>query len=707
MEDKSGNLWFGTYGGGVSKYDGNRVDAIEAAMQRGETIPERTQQDLKKINGKLVKSFTHFTEKEGLSNNVVRSILEDKSGNLWFGTYGGGVRNYDGNRVEAIEAAMQRGETIPERTLQDLKRENGKLVKSFTHFTEKEGLSNNAVLSMLEDKSGNLWFGSRFGLSELKVKNLKLKVENPERPFFKNYTYEDGFLGIGVNGGKTICEDKNGTIWVAANDRLTAYHPEGELADTVAPNIQLTSIALFNENIKWANLQNSKVKSQNSKEENIAADTSFTLGNGVSVGNFEFDGITKWYSLPENLSLAYNNNYITFNFIGITQKQSKKVKYQYKLEGIDENWSAITNRTEAPYGNLPQGTYSFKIKAMNSEGYWSNEFNYTFTIRPPWWKTWWFRSLVIGCLLLVVWLFFRWRTAALRKEKIILEEKVEKRTHELAEKTIVAEANEKDAISQRHLVEEKQKEIIDSINYAERIQRSFLATKELLDENLKDYFVFFQPKDVVSGDFYWASKLNNGNFVLVTADSTGHGVPGAIMSILNISCLENAVKEGVKEPAEILNHTRINIIERLKKDGSADGGKDGMDASLICFDFKNNKLNYSAANNPIWIVRENQLLEFSPDKMPVGKHDKDSISFIQHEVSLEKGDLIYALTDGMPDQFGGPKGKKFMYKQLKELLICISTEPMEIQKQKLSDALNNWKGNMEQVDDITLIGIRV
>jgi serine phosphatase RsbU (regulator of sigma subunit) len=260
---------------------------------------------------------------------------------------------------------------------------------------------------------------------------------------------------------------------------------------------------------------------------------------------------------------------------------------------------------------------------------------------------------------------------------------------------------------QKHLVEEKHKEITDSINYAERIQRSFLATKQLLDENLKDYFVFFQPKDIVSGDFYWASKLSNDNFALVTADSTGHGVPGAIMSLLNITSIESALKDGFTSPSEILNDTRKMIIDRLKKDGSAEGGKDGMDASLICFDFKNNKFSYSAANNPIWIVREKQILELSPDKMPVGKHDKDFVPFTQHEIELQKGDVVYTLTDGMPDQFGGPKGKKFMYKKLKELLVSIAHLPMQEQKETLQTALNNWKGDLEQVDDVCVIGVSV
>ncbi len=271
----------------------------------------------------------------------------------------------------------------------------------------------------------------------------------------------------------------------------------------------------------------------------------------------------------------------------------------------------------------------------------------------------------------------------------------------------IIEIKERETYQQKHLIEEKHKEITDSINYAERIQRSFLATAYLLEENLKDYFVYFQPKDVVSGDFYWGSKLENGKFILVTADSTGHGVPGAIMSLLNITSLELAIKDRQYEPSEILNHTRKTIIERLKKDGSAEGGKDGMDCSLICFDFKNKKMVYSAANNPVWIVRDNEILELAPDKMPVGKHDKDSISFMQHIIDLHPNDVVYTLTDGMPDQFGGPKGKKYMYKQLKQLLISISMLPMTEQQQAIHNSFNEWKGDMEQVDDVCLIGVKV
>lgn len=268
------------------------------------------------------------------------------------------------------------------------------------------------------------------------------------------------------------------------------------------------------------------------------------------------------------------------------------------------------------------------------------------------------------------------------------------------------EIKEKETQQQKHIIEEKHREISDSINYAERIQRSFIATKELLDANLKDYFVLFKPKDVVSGDFYWGSNLPNHQFILTTADSTGHGVPGAIMSLLNITSLEKAIEHHSK-PSEILNHARKIIIERLKKDGSQEGGKDGMDCSALVFDFENHKLQIAAAHNPVWIIRKKELMEIKGDKMPVGKHDRDQVSFTLHTIQLEPGDVVYTLTDGFADQFGGDEGKKFMSKNLRELLLANAHLPMESQKQLLETTFKNWLGNLEQVDDVTIIGVRV
>ena len=697
LEDKIGNLWFGTGSGGVCRYDGNRVDAIE----RGEKTPPGAQQDLKKINGKLIKSFTNYTEKVGLSNNCVWSILEDKIGNLWFGTNGGGVCRYDGNRVEAIE----RGEKTPPGAQQDLKKINGKLVKSFTNFTEKEGLNNNSVLNMMQDVDGNIWFGTRNGLSKVTAKNLanfgltpalSKKGEgeigfNPiKEAFFYNYGYNDGFLGINSRRN-SVLQDSKGRIWWGTNI-LTCYDPKGSITDTTAPIVNLTSVKLFGEEIAWANLN--AVYPDSTGKEIIRGTTNDTLlSNGILLKDIQFDGLTKWYNLPVHLSLPYNNNNITFNFIGVHMQSRNYVKYQYKLEDIDPDWSSITDRTEAPYGNLPSGDYIFKIKAMNQSGVWSESFEYKFVVRPPWWRTWWFRTLVGLLTIGSIFYFIKSREKKLVAEKEKLEKTVDERTAEV--------------IAQKHIVEEKHKEITDSINYAERIQRALLASKKMLDENLSNYFILFKPKDVVSGDFYWAAKLSNKQFVLVTADSTGHGVPGAIMSIVNIASLKAASLQGITSPDLLLNETRRLVIENLKNDGSAEGGKDGMDGSLLSFDFKNNILYCASANNPVWIIRSKELIEIKADRMPIGKHDKDQFPFTLQTQNLQKGDLIYTLTDGFADQFGGVSGKKFMYKQLQNFLLAIANEPLETQKQKLNDVFDNWKGNLEQVDDVCLIGIRV
>ncbi len=370
------------------------------------------------------------------------------------------------------------------------------------------------------------------------------------------------------------------------------------------------------------------------------------------------------------------------------------IKFAYYLEGADETYNEWDERKVIEISNIHDGTYTFHLKAQNLLGVESKEISFSFTILPPWYRTTWAYALYILALIGSIVLFVRLYTKRLKERNLQLEETINART-----KTIV---------DQKHELEHKNKEIVDSINYAQRIQKSLLASEQLLQKNLKNYFVFFQPKDIVSGDFYWGAELADNRFALVTADSTGHGVPGAIMSMLNISCLNEAIEgQKLKQPAEILNFTRSKIIKHLSNDGSEKGGKDGMDCSLICFDLNNNKFTYSAANNPIWVVRNNELIELKPDKMPVGKHDRDSESFNQQEFELQKNDVVYALTDGMPDQFGGPKGKKFMYKQLKELLVSISNLPLEQQKQTLQSQFNGWKAEMEQVDDVLLIGVRV
>ncbi len=255
---------------------------------------------------------------------------------------------------------------------------------------------------------------------------------------------------------------------------------------------------------------------------------------------------------------------------------------------------------------------------------------------------------------------------------------------------------------QKTLIEEKQTEILDSIHYAKRIQESWLVQDTLLKEALPESFIFFQPKDIVSGDFYWATK-RNGKFYLAICDSTGHGVPGAFMSALNITFLSEAINQlGIEEPGKIFDHVRKRLVESI----SHDGARDGMDGVLFCFDETGRNLSYTAAyNNPI-VVRGGELIKFPADKMPVGKSDVMT-GFQTYTIQLEPGDELFAYTDGYADQFGGEKGKKLKLANLHDYLLSISTEKVTVQHDLLKEHFQSWKGPLSQVDDVCLFGVKL
>lgn len=258
---------------------------------------------------------------------------------------------------------------------------------------------------------------------------------------------------------------------------------------------------------------------------------------------------------------------------------------------------------------------------------------------------------------------------------------------------------------QKEIVELKQKEILSSIYYAKRIQNALLTSENYFKKRLKDFFILYKPKDIVSGDFYWGLE-HKDLFYLIVADCTGHGVPGAFMSLLNISILnEIIIEKGFSRPDQILNEARKEIIRSLNPEGG-DESKDGMDCILCAFDFKNAKLHYACANNSFFLVRNNELITSQTDKMPVGlSHDEEP--FTLHELDLKKEDTFYLITDGYADQFGGPKGKKFKYKQLQEVLLRIHNSDISKQKEELNEAFEKWRGVLEQVDDVCMIGIKI
>lgn len=251
------------------------------------------------------------------------------------------------------------------------------------------------------------------------------------------------------------------------------------------------------------------------------------------------------------------------------------------------------------------------------------------------------------------------------------------------------------------VISEKNKEITDSINYAKNIQQSLLSSDKIFADNTQDHFILYLPKDIVSGDFYWAQKTNS-DFIVVCADCTGHGVPGAFMSLMGISYLKEIINHrNITRPDSILNNLRNMVIEGF----SSQNNRDGMDVSLISI--QQMKLQASAANNAIWLIRNqvNQLIR--PDKFPIGIHHGETRDFTLNSVELQKGDLIILFTDGYADQFGGENGKKFKYKNIEKLILENSHCSLPELKEKLHKRLIDWKGINEQVDDILMIGIRI
>ncbi|MGZ4038585.1 MAG: tetratricopeptide repeat protein, partial [Bacteroidia bacterium] len=275
------------------------------------------------------------------------------------------------------------------------------------------------------------------------------------------------------------------------------------------------------------------------------------------------------------------------------------------------------------------------------------------------------------------------------------------------------EVEKKNAIieAQKHLVEEKNKDITDSINYAKLIQEAMLSSKELKYKLFPDAFVLFAPRDIVSGDFYWFSEKGGKRFI-AAVDCTGHGVPGALMSMIGNAFLNEILNETAQTaPSEILSELRYKVIRTLRQTGSEVQSKDGMDIALLAFNESGTHVDYSGANNPLWICRKTgesySIFEYEPNKRPIGYYMGKSLPFSGHSIDLQKGDTLYIFTDGYADQFGGPAGKKFKYKQLKEVLMSIQEKTMAEQEQILVDTFKSWKGELNQVDDVLVIGVRV
>ncbi|MBN8704169.1 MAG: SpoIIE family protein phosphatase [Bacteroidetes bacterium] len=676
--DKTGALWIGTSEGGVNlltpdngrfkthKYDpndetsisSNRISCIYEDVN-GTIFVGTLRSGLNELNTTTL-DFKHFkhndNDSSSISNDVVYSIFEDNMGNLWVGTTLG---------------------------LNLFNKRTGK----FKAYTESDGLPNNTIYSIMQDKQSNLWLSTNYGLCRIKTpetiiaeyKKYGRKIPSLIPPEIKNYNVQDGLPTVEFNIGAAHKNEK-GMFYYGCIKGVVGFHPDSIKKNEFISPVFITDFKVFGKS--------------------ISNDTSIAFKKQIELMHYD-----------NNISISF----VTLNYIA-----PEKNLYKFKLEGVDKDWSPITNNTFAPYQNLDPGKYVFRVKASNNDGVWNEEgASIEIIIHPPWYWNNWSRVIYAVILSLLIFIYIKWREKDLQLQKKILEKKVMERTRQLKK--------EKDRVELAYMeIDTKNKEITDSIKYAKRLQEAILTPEEHIRQDIPESFVLYKPKDIVSGDFYYYNKTLINDLVIIAAvDCTGHGVPGAFMSIVGNNLLNQAVNDHLRiKPSEILDELNKSLSETLKQTLTEASVKDGMDIALCSLDLKNQKLQYAGAYNPIWIVRPNivdsdlvmkertypigrDILEIRADKFPVGAFvHKETQLFTNHELQLKKGDTFYIFSDGYADQFGGPKGKKFKYNQLQELIISIQHKPMAEQKKILDTTIENWRGNLEQLDDILVIGVR-
>lgn len=661
VADNTGNIWIGTWGGKVAVYDLEK-EKFTINQQVNDVTYSHVSCLAKDKQGKIWigtpegitvydvsnHAIKTYRSVDGLSSNDVTCIFPDSKGNVWIGT-------------------KQRGIT---------KFKDGK----FTKYDKINGLSYLAISCITENKHGEIWIGTEGGgvflfhsnsFSNFKTKdglnsdfitllnvdqnnNLWIGSNNGLNKFdfstnvFSSYTKQDGFTGIETKNNATYT-DANQNLWFGTVNGVYKYSPPQDVKNTLEPIVKITKIKI------------------NLKEVPVS----------------------------DTLELSYKENSLNIDYIGICLSNPDAVQYSVKLENYDDAWRLTTKQSFEIYSNLPPGNYIFKIIACNNSGVWTeNPLTMYINITPPFWQRWWFYVLCVISGAAIIFGYIKIRERKLIVEKQVLEEKVEVRTAEIEK--------------QKKVIEEKNKDITASIRYAKRIQDAILPPDKFVRTYLPKTFVLFKPKDIVSGDFYWLSDKKD-KILFAAVDCTGHGVPGAFMSIVGHNLLDQIVAEqGITKPSEILDALNKSVSDTLRQTYTDDYVKDGMDIALCAFNRNTQTFEYSGAYNPLWLIRNGELIETKADKFPIGNLAfGEQKKYTNHVIPLVKGDTLYIFSDGFADQFGGPNGKKLKYAVFKNMLLSIQDLSMEDQGVYLGNSIEKWRGDLEQVDDILVIGTRL
>jgi serine phosphatase RsbU (regulator of sigma subunit)/ligand-binding sensor domain-containing protein len=517
------------------------------------------------------------------------------------------------------------------------------------------------TVSFLSENNNKVWICSDNSVGYLDKRDSMKYVGTP-------------FRGIEAGRINTIYPEANGICWIGTTDGLIRYD------ENTGKDYNQDYLTLIR---KVTLLDN---------------DSAIFLGDDFMTEQGCLKIITKQPSalIP---ALPYRDNSLRLEFSAPFYEYHGKIIYSYRLEGRSSKWSQWTKEDYQEFTNLKEGNYRFSVKATNLYGRESALAQYSFTILPPWYRSLPAYITYIIFALILFWLFARLYSLRLKRENIRLEGIVSERTAEVV--------RQKDEIVQKNVVLELQKkEIEDSIRYARRIQSAVIPSEKVCRELFPGSFVFFRPLNIVSGDFYWISNAGN-KIVFAAADCTGHGVPGAFMSMLGVAFLNEIVnKDHITVPDLILNQLRDKVIQALQQHGVSGEARDGMDIAIVSMDREAGKLEFAGAYNPLIMIRKGEISEIAGDKMPIGIYD-NMRAFSKHEMTIEKGDVFYMFSDGYEDQFGGPEGKKFKSKRLKNLLLEICNYPVDKQKETLERNFEEWKGDLPQVDDIVVVGIAI
>jgi serine phosphatase RsbU (regulator of sigma subunit) len=377
------------------------------------------------------------------------------------------------------------------------------------------------------------------------------------------------------------------------------------------------------------------------------------------------------------------DNNVYFDIVAPGYLKQNSTQYQWILDNGE--WSKWTYTNTINLFVKP-GKYTLQVRAKDIWGYISEPKVVSFTIEAPFTQTTFFYIIILGALFIVIIGIVRFRERQLKKDKRILETRVKERTGK---------------------IEAQKQEITSSIEYASRIQMAMLPEDWHFRYSFSDYFIIFKPRDIVSGDLYWIGEDEKHIFFTV-ADCTGHGVPGAFMSTLGISTLDEIITNNTDLKANtILNLLREKIKTSLHQTGKQGEATDGMDVAFCILHKDRKKLEFSGAYNSLLIFQDGELREFRADRMPIGIYYGEKETFTNYEIKVQKGDTIYIFSDGFADQFGGPKGSKYMKYNLKRLLSEIYQRPMSEQKSILENEFEKWKGSSDQIDDVTILGVRI